>query len=260
MVQQMSRHCVIFVIALAALSIVGQERRSCSEPVLRRPSSYTRESELFYLAWIEHGRAGQKALASQVLLDLDQKTEYDTTQKLWQCEKDGLLKNASLFSLFDQKPADHAPQLQKLAKPHDFVETYTKQLENLDGFVPTKYVSFMQTGNAQLKFDRRDNAAARLIKGGYLSEQAFEVIILLARTKVDYPHRVAAKGIFDLFVGIPPLELGEPYDFNRADLYSAKYTEADNRRQGQIDKILQWFRQNRKKLTWDANQKKYRLP
>lgn len=238
----------ILIIGISALVSVDyfQNRLTpvwvnCSNAVTKMPDSYSKDSELYYLAWIEHGSFGKKAEAARRLLELNEKKELEITEKLCQCQKEQVLKNMMMLNLFDLQPGKYLRQTQALVSDKDSSElgtgmegTWVKAGEEFEG----QEVDFY--------FDWGAESSLRLLRNGYLSDRGIEILIEVAGSFYS-SERAKAQRQLDLFDGIPAVDVSKQRE---------RY-DGENPFDPELLKIKTWFAENRGNIYWNSERQRY---
>lgn len=241
----------------------AQEADRCQRKLLQRPQNYDKDSESYFLAWIEYGEPGQRALASQKLLELEIKDQYETTRKLWECENKDIIKNSLLLVLFDQKPAAHYASVTELLTKKGSLGTRGEiKMKPLEGDTPPEpFAEHWKSGYQTLYFDWGNNAALRLIKQGYLSDLSFKKLLDIAGNYYHHSHRKEAKEVFDLFENIPNYEVEPeidlPFNAYAVGELRVELIKFYDRRLKQLKQIKRWYEANKSKLKWQPEKRKY---
>lgn len=157
------------IVGAVAYVVGGPQLRSAISAVhLLDPAAYSKGSELYYLAWIQHGSFGQRGGAARKLLSLPNRREYETTRRMRLLEQrrsslfgdhdgDQVIDHMLLIALFDLRPAEYHRDLADLARraPHAAEDIWVKTDDMFDGEL------------MDFRFNPAQEARIRLQNGGY---------------------------------------------------------------------------------------------
>jgi hypothetical protein len=203
------------------------------------PTAHPTGSELYYLAWVEHGSFGQRGAAAQALLRLSRKQEYALIEKVYQ-RQEGVVRDMLLLSLFELKPEAHRGAVTRLMnREYDSADA--------EGWVKTDDV--FEGQGVDFYFDGPGEAALSLLAHGDLSDRAVEILMQYARSFYS-EQRERVRGIFDLFPGLPPYDAApQQATINDSPPLTEKQTKA----------VERWLRDNLRRLRWSASERRYQL-
>jgi len=236
------------ILALAGLAIVScllLVVRFC--PVTRQPSKYPKGSEMYYLAWIDHGRSAQKAAAAYALSKLNRKTQYHKALLLRNRYSDpidgiliydGVIGDMLLLSLFDM-----APEEQRLSA----IALMNRKYDERFGWVKTDDV--FEGEVVDFYFDGPGEAALRLLSHGNISARAIEILLDYSRS-FYLDDRIRAKDVFDLF---PEMPAYDPYP------QPTTINDLPEITRQQISAIQEWLKRNIDMLRWSSSKRAYRI-
>lgn len=236
---------IVISTLLLSLFIWGQVdfekyQANCEKKLTNLPSSYLKGSELYYLAWIEHGKYGEKEESARRFFELKNKKEIETAEKLCLCEKSQVTKNFLILSLFELKPDKYLKQTKALLYEKDS-----------SGLQPDLEATWTKGGSFEgqevdFYFDWGAESALKLIEKGHLSERGLE--LLFERANSFYPeHREKAQMVFNLFEGLPPIDLSKQRE---------RY-DGENPFKEQFQIIEKWFEKNKSKIYWNSAKQTY---
>jgi len=225
-------------IALAAAAVAFLGWLLVLRHPLQQPSAYTKGTELYYLAWVDHGRYWQKAAAAKKLVELEGKKEYEVTERLWWRQR-GLVKNMLTLCLFDMRPTVHKKDVLRLVTLKD------REFRTEGAWMKTDY-EFDGEG-VDFFFDWGGEAALRLARQGYADLPILNVIMGYACS--FYPtERKKAKAVFDTFQGLPPYDPSpQPKTIN----------EVPQKTQEQVGAIRTWLQDHFDTLEWSQEKRQY---
>ncbi|MBL8182456.1 MAG: hypothetical protein JNL64_12690 [Blastocatellia bacterium] len=231
-----------FVSALASLSAAQKPRVSCDSKVTKEPSSYTRGSELYYLSWVEHGNYAEKGASARKLLEMNGKTNLEVAEKVAACQQIQVFRNMMTLVLFDLA-ADKYLKHTKILLDEDDREmntdlegTWVKTEREFEGEIVDFY------------FDWGSEAAVRLLSAGIYSKRGKDILIEQAHSYY-LASRVKARKVFDLFEGIPNVDL---------TVQRKRFDEASPVAD-QLKVIDRWFDANSKVFRWNSERRKYSI-